>query len=150
MGELLDRDQEHLRLLKLGYYITAAGIAGLALLFSLLWIGMGALLASGAFPAKEGSSDNPQLAGLFFLGIGVAFLKLGLAMAFLTYFAGRSLADRRRWMFCMVVAALCCLQIPWGSVLGACTIIVLSRPSVKALFGHPGPPQPDPTRGNAA
>jgi hypothetical protein len=149
MGELVDRDQEHLRLLKLGYYITA-GITGVTSLFSLLFIGMGALLASGAFPVKEGSADNPQLAGLFLLGIGVVFFLLGLATAFLVYYAGRSLAERRRWMFCMVVAALCCFQFPWGSVLGVSAIVVLSRPSVKVLFGRPGPPQPDPTSGNAS
>ena len=35
----------------------------------------------------------------------------------------------------MLVAALLCLSIPFGTVLGICAIIVLSRPSVKALRG---------------
>ena len=34
----------------------------------------------------------------------------------------------------MLVAALLCLSIPFGTVLGICAIIVLSRPSVKGLF----------------
>jgi hypothetical protein len=37
-------------------------------------------------------------------------------------------------MRCFVVAAIECIFMPFGTVLGVFTIIVLSRPSVKALF----------------
>lgn len=142
MGELVDRDQEHLRLLKIGYYILA-GIGAFTALFALFFIGIGMLFASGAIPAKEGSGDDPRLAGLIFLGMGFAFLVLCLAGTWLVYYAGRSLGERRRWTFCMVVAVLCCLQFPWGTVIGVFTIIVLNRPSVKASFQPPKPPPPD-------
>lgn len=138
MGELIDRDLEHLRLLKLGYYVTA-GVTGFASLFAAVPIGMGAMLSSGALPVREGSSDDPQVAGLVLLGVGVALLVFGLVATLLIYFTGRSLVQRRRWMLCMVVAALQCLSIPWGTVLGVCTIIVLDRDSVRALFGRPRP-----------
>ena len=144
MGELVDRDQEHLRLLKLGYYILA-GIGAFTALFSLLFIGMGVLFASGAIPAQPGSADDPRLAGLIFLGMGFAFLLLCLAGTWLVYYTGRSLGERRRWTFCMVVAVLCCLQVPWGTVIGVCTIIVLNRPEVKASFQRPAPPPPVPS-----
>lgn len=144
MGELVDRDQEHLRLLKLGYYILA-GIGAFTALFSLLFIGMGVLFASGAVPVKEGSSDDPRLVGLIFLGMGVAFLLLCLAGTLLVYYTGRSLAEHRRWTFCIVVAVLCCLQFPWGTVIGVCTIIVLNRPGVKSSFQSPTPPPPVPS-----
>jgi TctA family transporter len=141
MGELVDRDQEHLRLLKIGYYIMAATTAFFSL-FALIWVAMGGLFASGVIPANKNSSDDPRVFGFIFLGIGLAVFILGLVSAFLTYFAGRSLDERRRRIFCLVIAGLCCLQMPWGTVVGIATFIVLDRPSVKALFGTSGTLQP--------
>ncbi len=48
--------------------------------------------------------------------------------------AGRKLARRRSWTFCLVVASIECLFMPYGTVLGVFTIIVLLRPTVKELF----------------
>ena len=41
-------------------------------------------------------------------------------------------------MYCFVVAAIECILIPFGTVLGVFTIIALSRPSVKVLFESEG------------
>src|SRR5690349_18062598 len=128
MGELVDRDDEHLRLLKMGYYIMA-GMMGFFSLFSLLYIFLGGLFASGAVPVKEASRDDPRLMGFIFLGLGVGVLFVGLTATFLTFLTGRSLRDRRRHMFCLIIAALSCLQIPWGTAIGVCTFMVLNRPS---------------------
>ena len=51
--------------------------------------------------------------------------------------AGRRLAQRRSYMFCMVMAGVACMLTPVGTVLGVFTIIVLNRPSVRRLFGRP-------------
>jgi hypothetical protein len=40
----------------------------------------------------------------------------------------------------MVMAGLCCLQVPWGTAIGICAINVLNRPSVMAMFESKGPP----------
>lgn len=45
MGQLVDQDQEHLRLLKLGFYIMA-GVIGFCSLFSVFYIAMGSIFAS--------------------------------------------------------------------------------------------------------
>ena len=37
------------------------------------------------------------------------------------------------YLYCLVVAAVECMLVPFGTVLGVLTIIVLNRPSVKAL-----------------
>ena len=44
-------------------------------------------------------------------------------------------------MYCLVVAAIECLFIPFGTVLGVFTIVVLNRSSVRSLFrdGRPKP-----------
>jgi hypothetical protein len=54
--------------------------------------------------------------------------------AFCVFLAGRNLAQQRRYTFCLVIAGLLCIFIPFGTVLGVFTIVVLVRPSVKALF----------------
>jgi hypothetical protein len=141
MGELVDRDLEHLRLLKIGYYVMA-GMAGLFSLFSLIYIVLGGVFASGLIPA-DASSGDPRLVGVIFLAVGGAVLLLGLGMTFLIYLTGRSLAEHRRRIFCLVIAVLCCFQIPWGTAIGVFTFMVLSRPSVKAMFdAQPYPPAP--------
>ena len=139
VGALVDRDQEHLTLLKLGFYIMA-GVNGFFSLFSVFYIALGCLFVFGV-TRPTGSGVDQRLIGLFILCGGVAVLLLGLAFAFLTFFAARSLLERRRRIFCLVVAALLCLSVPFGTVLGICAIIVLNRPSVKDLFaGQSVPP----------
>ena len=46
----------------------------------------------------------------------------------------RWLATRRRWVVCAVVSALNWIAIPWGPVLGTCTLIVLNKDGVRASF----------------
>lgn len=52
--------------------------------------------------------------------------------------AGRALAQRRRYTFCLVIAGVACMFMPFGTVLGVFTIIVLLRDSVKELFATGG------------
>ena len=132
MGELVDRDQEHLRLLMWGYYLVAA-TTGFTSLFALLFVAFGAF-ASSLIPAKQNSAADPRMAGLFFIGIGLAFLGLSLGATLIAYFTGRSLRDRRNRGFCLITAGLSCLQIPWGTAIGICTIAVLNRSTVRSLF----------------
>ena len=140
MPELIDRDQEHLRLLM----VAMAGFIGFFSLFGLLYVGMGAMFLSGAMPQSGNPRDDPRFIGLILAGMGSAFVVLGLTFALLTFLAGRSLRDRRRKTFIYVVAGLGCLHIPWGTGLGVATFMVLGRPSVKALFDPPTPPPPIP------
>lgn len=62
------------------------------------------------------------------------------AFAVCFFLSARWLAARRNWTFCFVVACIACLQVPLGTALGVFTILVLQRPSVKGIFGRPGPP----------
>jgi hypothetical protein len=139
MAEMIDRDQEHLRLLKIGYYLQA-GMTCFFSLFALLYAAIGGLLSSGIFPVKQGPNDDPRAFGMILVVIGVAIFILGLTGASLHFVAGRSLRDHRRRTLCLVMAGLSCLYIPWGTALGICTIVVLNRPEVKNLFESPTPP----------
>ena len=55
-------------------------------------------------------------------------------MAICILIAGRSLALRKRYSFVLVMACIECLFIPFGTILGVFTIVVLSRESVRGLF----------------
>jgi hypothetical protein len=136
MGELVDRDQEHLRLLEIGYYVMA-GTVGFFSLFALIYIALGGLLLSGVVPKTPGAEGVPGFLGGVFLGIGIAFFVLGFTYAFLMYLAGRGLKRRQRRVLCLVMAGLCCLQIPWGTILGIFAINVLNRSTVIRLFENP-------------
>lgn len=134
MAELVDRDQEHLKLLKMGFYLLA-GTAGFSTLFALLFMALGTIVGFSAPASTRGGPGNdPPVMGAVLAGLGLAFLLLGAAWTWLTYYAARSIEVRRRWIFCMILAALWCLSIPFGTAIGISAILVLNRPSVKVLF----------------
>jgi hypothetical protein len=90
----------------------------------------------------EGFADIDPMAGFmgwFFIAFSSAFILTGWAFALCLFLAGRYLSQRRRYTFCLVMAGLACMFMPFGTVLGVFTIIVLLRDSVKELFGVAGP-----------
>jgi hypothetical protein len=139
MAEMVDRDREHVRLLKIGYYVLA-GMTCFFSLFGLLYAGLGGLLSSGVIPKSTDPKNDPRMMGLIFLGLGLAFLIVGLAIAALYFVTARNLGSYRRRTFCLVIASLSCFFMPWGTAIGVCTILVLIRPEVKNLFEPPTPP----------
>ncbi|MDJ0671770.1 MAG: hypothetical protein DWQ53_23750 [Microcystis flos-aquae DF17] len=64
-------------------------------------------------------------------------VKLGEVFAIATIVSGRFLKRRQRYWFSFVMACILCLFTPLGTILGVFTIIVLSRQSVKELYGLP-------------
>jgi hypothetical protein len=86
----------------------------------------------------HGNDQPPAFLGWLFVILGFFIIFLGWTVAVLVLIAGRCIARRRHYTFCFVVACLECLSVPFGTVLGVFTILVLNRQSVKALF-NPGP-----------
>lgn len=130
----MNEDVQHLRWLIIGHYITAALVALLAC-FPLIHLTVGLmLLFKPPAPPPGGEPFPVELFGLLFALIGGAVVLGGWALAACIFAAGRFLAARKRYYFCMVIAALSCIVFPIGTVLGVFTLLVLSRPSVKAMF----------------
>ena len=75
-----------------------------------------------------------RISRLDFYGDRLAIVLLGIAIAICILIAGRSLAKHRHYWFAFAIACVECLFIPFGTILGVFTIIVLLRESVKALF----------------
>ena len=136
----MNQDLEHLRLLSIFHYVVA-GIVGLFSCLPCLHLAMGIAMLAGAF--EDGHGQPPPIVGLIFVVIAIVMIVLGWAFAFCLYLAGRSLAGRVRYTFCLVMAALATAFMPFGTVLGVFTILVLVRPSVKELFLSPASASPE-------
>lgn len=131
----MDKDLEHLRLLSIFHYVVA-GMMAFFSCFPILYVVVGVILLlvshfSHGPPQRHGP---PAIIGGLFIVIGSLIILVGWLMAGLIALAGRLLARHERYLYCMVVAAISCLFMPVGTILGVFTILVLARPSVKQLF----------------
>jgi hypothetical protein len=129
-------DREHLRLLAIFHFVVAA----------LSVLGIGFLLLH--YTLMSSVFDNPQIwqkqpnpppfspkeffaiFKWFYVFGGVALLLAVVG----NVLSGIFLMARKYRVFSLVVAALDCLQIPFGTVLGVFTIVVLVRESVIELY----------------
>jgi hypothetical protein len=126
------KDEEHLRLLSIGYKVSA-GVAALASLYGPMFALMGFFYPTST-QANVTTPTQPAFVDSLFVGIGLSILAVGLGIAALDWTVARRIKQRRSIGFCQVVAALTCLAIPFGTGLGVLTFIVLSRDSVRQLF----------------
>ncbi|MHC4625251.1 MAG: hypothetical protein ACYS4W_15255 [Planctomycetota bacterium] len=134
----MTQDEQYLKLLSIFHYV----VGGLTALFSclpLLHIAMGIAMLCGAFDSKGGP---PKVFGLLFIVFPAVVMLCGWALSVCIVIAGRKLAQRKARIYCLVVAALECILMPFGTVLGVFTIVVLMKDSVQQLFSanQPTPP----------
>src|SRR5207244_11011872 len=131
----MNQDAEHLRLLSIFHYVVA-GLAGFCSFFPLVYTVLGFVFVALSHrpPANPTQEVPPAALGWAFVGLGIFLFLLGVTFALVLALAGRSLSRRRRYWFAFVVACIECIFIPFGTILGVFTIIVLSRESVKTLF----------------
>jgi hypothetical protein len=128
----MNQDQEHLKLLSIFHYIVG-GLAALFSFFPVIHLILGILFLVAPH-RMGGNHPPPPFLGWLFVLLGGGIMLMGWAFAVCVILAGRFIAKRRHYVFCLVIAGLNCLFMPFGTVLGVFTIVVLIRPSVKALF----------------
>jgi hypothetical protein len=129
----VNQDVEHLRLLSIFHYV----VGGMIALFScipIIHVVLGVVMVAAPALFGPGPQHPPPFFGLLFILIGGAIILFGWTLAGLVVYAGRCLSRHQRYLYCLVIAALSCLFMPVGTVLGVFSIIVLTRPSVKQLF----------------
>lgn len=129
----MNSDAEHLRLLSVFHYVVG-GLAALFALLPVMHLFMGIAMVTGRFDEGPNQTEA-RFFGWFFIVLASAMIVAGLAFATSMILAGRFLAQRVYYTFCLVVAALECVFVPFGTVLGVFTIVVLQRPTVKEMFG---------------
>jgi hypothetical protein len=104
-------------------------------LFPLIHFSLGLFFVLAPPHSTQQQGAPPAIIGWFFMIIGGMFFLLGESFAACVFAAARFIRSRRRYWFIFAVACLQCAFFPFGTALGVFTIVVLSRPSVKQLFG---------------
>lgn len=131
-------DEEHLRLLTIGHYITGGSCIAFASIFIFHFIFVLIASTNPEFFAAQGAdaSGAPPdgVMKVFAVVLGVLILA-GWTFGGLTIYAGRCIKRRTHRSFTFVMAALNLMFMPLGTVLGVFTLMALSRASVKRLYG---------------
>lgn len=130
-------DGEHLRLLRIAFFIEA-GMKVFMSLIGVLYAVIGVIMAYSIpnVPARPGQQPPPEFFRWFVAAFGTGFFVVGATLAVLSFLVARRLGQRRSRVFCMIVAGLGCIFIPYGTLLGIFTFLVLARPSIVQLFAH--------------
>src|SRR5579883_1716250 len=128
----MERDAEHLKLLSIFYYVRG-GLCAFFSCFFLIYMVMGVVFTTAAV-ASHGNNAPPAALGLVFAVFGGIAVIFGWIWAALQLYAGRCLGQRKHRVYCLVIAGISCLFLPYGTLLGVFTFIVLQRPSAAQLF----------------
>lgn len=133
----MNQDEEHLRLLSVFHYVVG-GLAGLFALFPVIHLVIGLVFVFTPEKFQGGEGPPAAVFGWIFVIVAGGIIVMGLAFAACVLSAGRFLAKRKHYMFCLVMGGVECLFMPLGTVLGVFTLIVLMRDSVKQTFAANG------------
>ena len=123
-------DAQQLDLLVVFHYVLAA-FAALFSMFPLIHLFIGIGLLAGAI---NGAGNEGLFIGGFFILFAGIWITLGLTFATCVAIAARKLSRRTGHTYCLIIGSLECLFMPFGTILGVFTIVVLMRDSVKAMF----------------
>lgn len=122
-------EEKHLDLLAIFHYVVG-GLTAFFSCFFLIHPFMGLAMLSGVMDTGE----FPVAFAWMFILIPSVFILGGWTIAALIIVAGRRLKQRRSHTFCLVIAAIECMFMPYGTVLGVFTIITLIKDRVKEMF----------------
>jgi hypothetical protein len=127
-------DAEHLRLLAIFHFISAAFAFAGVLFATLYFVLVAAVFANPEIWAQSQEAPPPQAVITIFqwlTGIGVVWFVVACVGNLLS---GLFLRTRRHRTFSMIIAGINCLHIPLGTLLGVFTLAVLGRESVRKLY----------------
>ena len=117
------------------FHYIVGGVVGLFSLFPLIHLVVGIAILTGVFDDPGQGGAPPAFMGWLFVLLPLVFISVGLTLAVCIAISGRKLNQRTGHLYCLVIAGIECFFMPFGTVLGVLTILVLMRPSVKVLFG---------------
>lgn len=146
--------RERLRLLSWAYYISGGiGIVTISFfLFHVIFFVVLAFLPETDFPppavhspatSSPSSHPHPSLSPTIIFrilaGIMGSIVLCGWLLSGLTIYAGRCLQKCRHRPFIYVMGCLNLIWIPYGTILGICTLLALSSESARLAFSSPPP-----------
>lgn len=129
----MSRD-EQLRILSIFHYVVGGmhaffGSFGLVHLF----IGL-SFVVNPSLWNNHSQGAPPAWFGLIFVVVGGGVVLFGWTLGILTILSGRFIAGRKNRKFSIVVGAVNCAMMPFGTALGVFDIILLTNGEVKALY----------------
>src|SRR2546423_4593685 len=93
------------------------------------------LSASPSSSPRPLNQGPPVIMFRILAGVVGVIILLGWTLGGLTIYAGRCVRKRTRRTFIYVMAAVNCPFIPWGTLLGVATFILLQTPAARREFG---------------
>ena len=131
----MEEDIRYLNLLAV-FHVIVAGIVGLLSCLPLMNLFIGVpMLEDVPYALSQGEFfSQTTLAPLMFIllpvGMAVVSWMFAIAIALNGYYI-----RKRQWLtYCLAIGGIESIFMPFGTVLGAFTIILLTKPNVKNLF----------------
>ena len=138
MRDQREIDSNHLKILSIFYYITSVmSILGIGFLY-VHYLIFSKFLADPKF-GKEFAQNSQAFPVEIFSVLKWFYLIFGLIAiiaGLLNFIAGRFIQKRTNKNAIFAIACINCLQMPFGTILGAATIFVLLRETVKIQFSE--------------
>jgi len=128
------QEEQNLDLLAIFHYILGA-LTGLFACIPIIHLVIGIVLLTGNY---NGGDVTPRSIALIFIILAAIIILVGWIFAIMIIIAGRRLKERRAYNYCLVVAFMECLIVPFGTVLGVFSIVTLTKETVKELFFREG------------
>jgi hypothetical protein len=131
----MDKNEEYLRLLSIFHYIVG-GMTMLFACFPILHLAMGLmlLLNPSIGNGKPEDAMMTHFMGIFFVVFALVIILVGWTLGICIIIAGKKIAKRINHTFCIVMAGIECIFMPFGTILGVFTLVLLLKEEVKALF----------------
>jgi len=140
----LDQIKQNIRTISTLYYVLA-GITAVFSLIPLIHVTIGIVALSGGMtpdiqpPGGAEGMENiepfpDKIFGGIFLGVGLFFIILGEAFAFIFFLTARKMSRFSSYKFCMIGSGISCAFAPLGTALGIFSLINLNKPEARELF----------------
>ena len=129
----MDDNERQMSLLVTFHYVVG-GVGALFACLPLLHLLFGIAMLTGIFPGGQEENAPPVFVGIMFAVIGGFFFLFGQAVSWCIIYSGFQLKKKRKYLFSFIIACVMCIFIPFGTILGIFTIIVLSKEPVKMMY----------------
>lgn len=129
--QITANEEKQLDQLALGFKVYAA-VQALFACFPFIHLFIGIMVVTGGF----GNDKNgpPPAFGWIFIVIGTIFITLGWTVAICNYYAGKFIKERRNYTYCFIMSCVDCALMPFGTILGIFSIILLIKEQIKETF----------------
>ena len=125
------KDEARLQLVAMWFYVLAV-IQGLYAIGFFILAGSGFLLSLGWI--QEQAWLPPSSSAGEYTAPMLAYGAFGAIMSTISVLAARRVSARRSRSFCLYASMANLLFLPWGTLIGLYSIVVLTRPRIRAKF----------------